>query len=234
MSGGYCHNPPPTPTVVTPTNALSNTYVAEPTVSSNTYLAPPISHKAAALPNSCSAAPPWTTPQISNSQASPCVYVSQARRDSQSYPLCMGVSYPLVWAPTLVSGRACARAGVMGVKKSSQPPLKARVSSLSIMELSQIWFHPPKLLALHIWANPLAVISQHKHHHHHHPSYQSLMFLGNQQPVICIPAVFPSSCVTCFSSTKNTHFPLETNLYICWLWLSFCCFYSLYCPSYFL
>ncbi|KAK4311862.1 hypothetical protein Pmani_016648 [Petrolisthes manimaculis] len=87
MSGGYCHNPPPTPTVETPTNALSNTYVTEPTVCSNTYLAPPISHKAAALPNSRSAAPPWTTPQISNSQASPCVYVSQARRDSQSSPL---------------------------------------------------------------------------------------------------------------------------------------------------
>ncbi|XP_045602298.1 uncharacterized protein [Procambarus clarkii] len=95
----YCSPPPPTPTVATPTTALSNTYVAEPTARSNIHLAPPttlntLSVPTAALPNNYSAAPiavpphPRTTPLISGSQVSS-IHGPQAitQRGSQSSPL---------------------------------------------------------------------------------------------------------------------------------------------------
>ncbi|XP_042236832.1 potassium voltage-gated channel protein Shaw-like isoform X2 [Homarus americanus] len=99
LSGGYCPPPPPTPTVETPTTALSNTYVAEPTARSNIHTAPPTTLNTlpvptAALPNNYSAAPigvpphPRTTPPISGSQVSS-LHGPQAitLRGSQTSPL---------------------------------------------------------------------------------------------------------------------------------------------------
>lgn len=92
--GGGCCPPPPTPTVETPTNALSNTYVAEPTAHANTNLAPPTTLNTlpvpvAAIPNSYKVAyPPWKSPPKSDSQVSSTHGShSVTPRESQSSPL---------------------------------------------------------------------------------------------------------------------------------------------------